>query len=696
MTAYTVLRFRKIKSWGDLGAAGQHNTRQSDVINADATKENKYLIGTPNDRLEDVVRGMIGNQKIRKNAVLGIEVLLSASPEYFRPDAPGHGGVWDQGRLNAWVDASMKWLKSQYGLNIAQAILHLDEQTPHIHAIITPLDSKGRLNARALIGGSRNTLRDLQTSYADAVKELGIARGIEGSAAKHETVREYYFWVNKAFEYLPDITEPHPGPEPKPPEKKGIFSWGEHKKAMEEWEKAHAEWLKRRKKYLENMQAVNAAAIRLARENEARLAEYNRLKEQVMELKKENSRLRKQNIDLKQQIERLRGINLVDVLTTMYGAEEAKGSKSTYRTRKFKLPGRDSNIAVTENKWIDNATGKGGIGAINLVMYLEDYGQDRFRDAVKLLADRFSDNSVAGEVGQWAAAEASARAERMLPELKKEPIPVPDRVDRTWEKARNYLIDKRKIPAELVDKLHAEGVIYSDRRNNIVFLRSGGGAFVRGSYDPSDKPAFKQTVGAADKCGPFMLEGQGKNVIITEGPIDALTLKAKYPDSTVLATGGNFPVEKLSPYLGRYENIFLAHDNDTAGNDQAKRIQDEYNRHSYQQITRLLPPAPCKDWNEALMKEAAMITKKSIGDCGYEILPRPLDVGGGYRLRLLEKGEEIAGGIYPAREHKTPENSWDEADKMAFSEAEAEAESWLAAMTSDPNTSKSKSLDLGM
>lgn len=32
----------------------------------------------------------------------------------------------------------------------------------------------------------------------------------------------------------------------------------------------------------------------------------------------------------------------------------------------------------------------------------------------------------------------------------------------------------------------------------------------------------------------------------------------------------------------------------------------------------------------------------------YEVIPRPAETGGGWRLRLLEDGEEIGGGVFPA------------------------------------------------
>lgn len=31
----------------------------------------------------------------------------------------------------------------------------------------------------------------------------------------------------------------------------------------------------------------------------------------------------------------------------------------------------------------------------------------------------------------------------------------------------------------------------------------------------------------------------------------------------------------------------------------------------------------------------------------YEVIPRPVELGGGWRLRMLENGEEVGGGVFP-------------------------------------------------
>ena len=59
----------------------------------------------------------------------------------------------------------------------------------------------------------------------------------------------------------------------------------------------------------------------------------------------------------------------------------------------------------------------------------------------------------------------------------------------------------------------------------------------------------------------------------------------------------------------------------------------------------------------------------------HTITPRPAEVGGGWRLRLLEDGEEVGGGVFPPVDDFTDPA---EALQAAFDDAEAEAEAWLS------------------
>jgi hypothetical protein len=61
-----------------------------------------------------------------------------------------------------------------------------------------------------------------------------------------------------------------------------------------------------------------------------------------------------------------------------------------------------------------------------------------------------------------------------------------------------------------------------------------------------------------------------------------------------------------------------------------------------------------------------------MSEYSYKIDPRPANLGGGWRLRLLEDGEEVGGGVFPLDEYNPKD-----AIKAAYEDAEAEAQVWL-------------------
>jgi Plasmid recombination enzyme len=180
-----------------------HNHRLVDTPNADPDRQadNQVLVGTTD--VEADVRSRIeaaglDPTKLRRNGVIAVELLYSASPEFFRPNGEGYG-EYDPDRLEAWKTATVAHLQKRWGSDrIANAVLHLDESTPHIQAVVIPLDTtprkKGaatRLNAAKWFDGSPK-LQQRQDEYHQDVAHLGLERGVRGSKAKHQAVRRAY------------------------------------------------------------------------------------------------------------------------------------------------------------------------------------------------------------------------------------------------------------------------------------------------------------------------------------------------------------------------------------------------------------------------------------------------------------------------------------------------------------------------
>jgi hypothetical protein len=113
--AYAIFRIEKQKTWGQIALSASHAQRTRETPNADPNQENIWLIGNSTQDLVQAVRLRIGEQTIRKNAVLCVDMLLAASPEYFRHDNMAKAGVYEDDRLEAWVKLNDQWLSERFG-----------------------------------------------------------------------------------------------------------------------------------------------------------------------------------------------------------------------------------------------------------------------------------------------------------------------------------------------------------------------------------------------------------------------------------------------------------------------------------------------------------------------------------------------------------------------------------------------------
>src|SRR5690554_5147020 len=126
-TPRVVFRIAKLKSWGNIGGAGAHNLRTRPTPNADPRKKNIVLVGpTTGEGVVEAVKQKLDGLTVRKNAVLAVEAVISASPEYFRPDDPDRAGHWDAQRLAEWREAVEPWIREKFP-HAVSVVLHLDE-----------------------------------------------------------------------------------------------------------------------------------------------------------------------------------------------------------------------------------------------------------------------------------------------------------------------------------------------------------------------------------------------------------------------------------------------------------------------------------------------------------------------------------------------------------------------------------------
>lgn len=131
----------------------------------------------------------------RKDQVLAIEGLLTASPAFFRPHAPGKAGVYTEESVQVLRERGLKYLKAKYGDRLVRVELQLDEVTPHLQFAFLPIDKDGKWSAKNVV--TRGFLKALWPEWAAAMDGFGVQAGLTNSAGRHVPVRVFYEAVNQ-------------------------------------------------------------------------------------------------------------------------------------------------------------------------------------------------------------------------------------------------------------------------------------------------------------------------------------------------------------------------------------------------------------------------------------------------------------------------------------------------------------------
>jgi len=270
-----ILRVGKIKRTGKTTPRSVmgHLARTRRTKNADASRTplNVWLKGHPGDDLGASIQRVmekagIDPAKVRKDATLANDIMLSVSPEWFRPDNPSARGTYSEERLAAFREEAEKLLAG-YGARVVTAVLHLDESTPHIQAVIVPIlkkkDGPGfRLSGKDLFNPP--ALEALQQKWEDQMSNHGVGPRIKKSTARHNPIKRYYAALESAAK-----NDPVPGLKISDPPAKGLLESSKaHSAKLLTWKEGQEKALKKKLKTL----SVEASRGRLY-EAERRSAE---------------------------------------------------------------------------------------------------------------------------------------------------------------------------------------------------------------------------------------------------------------------------------------------------------------------------------------------------------------------------------------------------------------------------------------
>lgn len=220
---YGIFRVQGINTLNDLAQIGSHNKREKKAyksnpnIKLELTPNNielvplteKYVKGFKNltkeyekehnERMktEREDRKKTYSQMLNKSrSVVADELMFTATHKFF--------DNMSKDEMLEWANTCIDFVYNDLGYTkeqVLHATLHLDEATPHIHCVVVPLVKKldKRTNTERYTISKKQYIRDnihlseLQDVYNVRLREKGyeLERGIKGSNAKHQKVREF-------------------------------------------------------------------------------------------------------------------------------------------------------------------------------------------------------------------------------------------------------------------------------------------------------------------------------------------------------------------------------------------------------------------------------------------------------------------------------------------------------------------------
>ena len=281
--------------------------------------------------------------------------------------------------------------------------------------------------------------------------------------------------------------------------------------------------------------------------------------------------------DLRQRAQRVRAISLVNILT-LSGARPDPHDPCKWHTARGVL-------SVRGPKFFNWHCGVGGGGSIDLVIHLH---QLPFRDAL-----------------HWLEQHGSPPSAAPLPSEPPLPLRLPKPESGQFPAVRRYLVEQRALSLALVDGLAQSGDLYADLKANAVFLlRDYAGQPVGAELRGSGPVAWRgMAPGSRKDLGFFSIPAiPGRDVILCESAIDALSCHLLHPDHRCISTSGARSNPAWIPeLLTQGCCLWCGFDLDATGQDMARSMI------ALHPSIQLLPP-PLHDWNDVLRARSSSLS----------------------------------------------------------------------------------------
>lgn len=196
---YAIMRFAKRKR-GSINSMESHNERQKEQyksnpdIDTEKSADNYHLIQPQHKYYAEVMsRVEAAKCRVRKDSVLMIEALITASPEFMTARSSAE--------QREYFEHALVFLRNEMGEeNVFAATVHMDERNPHMHVCMVPITPDKRLSAKTIMGNQKK-LSEWQTKFHEHMSARW--NELERGASAMETHRKHIpVWLYKKAQRL--------------------------------------------------------------------------------------------------------------------------------------------------------------------------------------------------------------------------------------------------------------------------------------------------------------------------------------------------------------------------------------------------------------------------------------------------------------------------------------------------------------
>ena len=178
---YGILRFAKYKG-PEISNIEAHNERKKEKYASNPDIDNSrrnlnYHLIEPVGKYRAESNRLIEEYgcRTRKDSVRVVEVLITATPEFFKGKK--------KSEIRAYFQTALEFIKKyQDSETILSAVVHMDEKTPHMHLSFVPLTEDGRLSAKEIVGNKKKLTQWQDRFWEHMVKKYpDLERGESAS-----------------------------------------------------------------------------------------------------------------------------------------------------------------------------------------------------------------------------------------------------------------------------------------------------------------------------------------------------------------------------------------------------------------------------------------------------------------------------------------------------------------------------------